>query len=281
MRKYLDAPRRMLYRGKIKEAIERLGLRPYIANVYWKVLLSVSDDTVTRTVAGVSASSYTMTAHEFNRFTDETFKGEIEVMREMLEDIERDDVFYDIGANVGLHACFVASAIREGKGEVAAFEPHPKSVARLRENIALNDAECSVHECALSDSDGTAVLEIPDDEPGAVGNVAESSDSEADQIEIDLVHGDDLVSSRKIRPPTVVKIDVDGGEVSVLRGLRDTLSKESCRKVYCEVHPEAIKEYRMEEADVYDLLHQCGFETERFDMEHDMRENAYYLIGKI
>ncbi|MFB6198669.1 MAG: FkbM family methyltransferase, partial [Halobacteriaceae archaeon] len=73
---------------------------------------------------------------------------------------------------------------------------------------------------------------------------------------------------------------VDGGEVSVLRGLRDTLSSERCRKVYCEVHPEAIKEYGARESEVYDLLNQSGFETERADMSHEGRGDAYYLIAK-
>ena len=277
MSSLIDLPRRLLYRSPIRTVIEKFGFRPYLSSAYWKVVLTLSGNSVDRTVAGVNTTFYVSSPYEFTRFNDDTFKGEIDVMEHLLNEIKEDDVFYDIGANVGLHACFVANAIPEG--DIIAFEPHPRSVAQLRENIDLNGEDCSVFECALSDSEGNAVLELPTDLPGAVGNLTDSPDKGTEQVEIDLVCGDNLISAGQVPAPTVLKIDVDGGEVNVLRGLSDALSRESCRRVYCEVHPEALEQYGATEDELYTFFENHGFTIEKFDVDHEMREDAYYVLA--
>lgn len=60
----------------------------------------------------------------------------------MLQTLESDDVFYDIGANVGTYTCFAGQVVDDGN--VIAFEPHPANVDRLRENAEPNEIDVGV-----------------------------------------------------------------------------------------------------------------------------------------
>lgn len=67
---------------------------------------------------------------------------------------------------------------------------------------------------------------------------------------------DDEVQSGRLRPPDVLKIDVEGSEIDVLAGARQTLN-EHRPVVICELH-ETNRE-------VYDLLSTLGYELENLD----------------
>lgn len=86
--------------------------------------------------------------------------GERPVLEDLLQSLKPDDVFYDIGANVGTYTCFAASKL--GPNAVVAFEPERKSATRLRENLDLNALDAQVVENALSDINETFIIqELP------------------------------------------------------------------------------------------------------------------------
>jgi hypothetical protein len=66
------------------------------------------------------------------------------------------------------------------------------------------------------------------------------------------------VEAERLPLPAAVKIDVEGEELSVLRGLRRTLSESACRMVCCEVHPSLLGA-GVGPPDVLDLLRSFGF----------------------
>lgn len=275
----IDVFRRRVYAGSIENIVNKLGLQPYLSSVYWSVVLTLADDTHTRTVAGVDATFKVTTPHEYNRFHDPTIKGETEILSAILSDISSDDVFYDIGANVGLYTCFIGQKTTDG--DAVAFEPHPGNVERIKENAELNDVTATVCDVALSDEEGSASLEVHEDVTGVVGNVSKGSDDGGlVQIPIELRNGDEMVEQGEISVPDVIKIDVDGGEAEVVRGLSETLSHSNCRSIYCEIHPGALEEYGASANVVHGVLEQAGFELETVTVDHQMREDAYFVFGK-
>lgn len=162
-----------------------------------------------------------------------TLMYETDILEEVLSTVSADDIFYDIGANVGVYTCFVG----QQTDHVVAFEPHTETAARLRDNISLNTVDADVYECAVADYSGTASLSIPQRSSQELGTGEFSlvhMDDADDVGEIDVVVGDTLVAQQDLPRPTVAKIDVEGAELQVLSGLSETL--RSCREVFIEIH---------------------------------------------
>lgn len=155
------------------------------------------------------------------------------VLSDLLQRLQPGDVFYDIGSDRGLYACMAGTVINSSSGHVYAFEPHPARRTVLHRNVTLNGLGDSIdiREEALSDSAGT--------QPFGYRINPERDDGE---FSAKLSCGDTLVSNGVIQPPTVVKIDVEGAELKVIRGLEENLTSRKCRAVYVELHRK-ITEY--------------------------------------
>jgi FkbM family methyltransferase len=126
------------------------------------------------------------------------------------------DVLYDIGANVGFYTV-LGSSIVGPEGAVYAFEPMPRNLEFLRRHVAINRLEnVRVIDAAVSDREGTATFD--DSQHPSMGSLSESG-----SLTVRTLRIDDLVSAGEIRPPTVVKIDVEGAEGLVLEGAAETL----------------------------------------------------------
>lgn len=142
--------------------------------------------------------------------------------------LRADDVFLDIGANIGIYT--IAAAVRLGpQGKVYAFEPHKVNALSLLRNIDANRLAQRVDVFSVALSDREALLDF--------NYVSLSSASTASQLGHRNVPGearefvpvasekvfattvDHLVSGGTIRPPNLVKIDVDGNEIAILRGM--------------------------------------------------------------
>jgi FkbM family methyltransferase len=126
------------------------------------------------------------------------------------------DVVYDIGANVGFYT-LLASVLVGPSGKVISFEPLPRNLSLLRRHIRLNAlANVEVFEGAVSSRRGTARFD-------AEGLPEMGHLSDRGQFEVKVFQLDELVADGRIPPPKVMKIDVEGAELDVLEGARDTL----------------------------------------------------------
>jgi len=259
--------RSKLYSGWIRQAIRQTGLNRPMSHVYWRFLHFISGNTVEHTILNTSVEFYTTTLCEYQRFQD--FVGERAILKDALQSIQKDDVFYDIGANIGTYTCFAASVL--DSGQVLSFEPVPSNANRLRENLELNGLSAEVMQLALSDTNGTVEISITDDIIGA-GEHAIATDNSEQTIEVETLRGDSVSDRYELPKPTVVKIDVEGAELLVLQGLQ-TVLRENCRLVYIEVHPEKITDFAGSVAEVRSLLTQCGFDIS----EIAQRDNQVFL----
>ena len=142
------------------------------------------------------------------------------------------DVVYDIGANVGFFTVLAARLVGSG-GAVVAFEPLPSTAEALRRNAALNGfAHVTVVARAVGRAAGAAKLALREEStwarlaaPGETGPT----------VEVEMVAIDDLVGSGAIRPPALVKIDVEGAELEVIAGMRRTIAAHH-PTILCEMH---------------------------------------------
>lgn len=149
-----------------------------------------------------------------------------------LNNVGHGTVFVDVGANTGYYA-FLAE--RHG-AKVMAFEPNPKYAKMIRATIGYNHSSLRFHEAALSDEDGTAVLNIPKQLHGSA-SFNDIPGYEVDQIEVQTKRLDSLVS----RPigKWVFKLDVEGAEEKVLTGMQTVLSELKNPIIMMEYTPNA------------------------------------------
>lgn len=163
----------------------------------------------------------------------------------------------DIGANVGAHALHLARLVGPG-GSVIAFEPTSFAVKKLRENLAVNPdlaSRVDVRQCLLvADPDALVQASIasswpvdgrrPDD--AALGSVSMSTEGALAATLDDVL---EALGSRRIH---VMKMDVDGHELEVLRGARRFLGRDR-PAIVMELAPYVFA--RLEDFDaVLDLL---------------------------
>ena len=143
---------------------------------------------------------------------------------------------WDIGAHFGYHTLCFARLVGES-GHVVAFEPNPWNAERLRQNLEGNPelaGRVQVESCALADRDGEAEFVLSDD--------VESGDSSCSYVTgsmppleagiyarfrrqlVRMARVDALLEQER-SPPSVIKIDVEGAELLVLRGGREFFTK--------------------------------------------------------
>jgi len=245
-----------VYKRFFQSISQRIGLEQRLSRVYWPLYIRVKA-TNTIEVKETTAEFHVSTRREFRRI--EHCMREREVVQDLLDRMRPDDVVYDIGANIGIYACLAGRKMDGGR--VLAFEPHPETIARLKENVGLNDVPVQVFPYALATENGMVELAVEQNVLGA-GTHSLASSQKQRSVNVEQCVGDELVTTENLPHPNVVKIDVEGAEMDVIRGLRQTLSSENCRMVYCEVHPERLADFGWSEQELVDELKELGFSTE-------------------
>jgi FkbM family methyltransferase len=186
------------------------------------------------------------------------------LLNEFVSEILPGDIVFDIGANIGQYS--LPAAIRTGpSGQVHAFEPAPIWARRLQENIELNNlSNVIIHPLGLSDHSGQRTFTFKNTQGSGMGSVVENYHSyvekkKLDKIQIEIENGDLYLARHNISLPHVAKIDVEGAELEVLRGLEQAFKNDQCRFILCEVHPDYIQEPM---AHVENIIRGFGFDLE-------------------
>ena len=151
------------------------------------------------------------------------------------------DVFIDVGANIG-YLSAIAAGLVSPKGAVHSFEPIPAYSARLARLAALNpEYSITVNACALGDAPGVAAIHVTH-EPGQSTLVSgyKTPRQISSRLEVPVMRLDSYIEERVDGHPTLIKIDVEGFELPVLRGLEGYFKKSSRRPpIICEIAPRA------------------------------------------
>jgi FkbM family methyltransferase len=138
-------------------------------------------------------------------------------LKEMQSCIAAGSVVYDIGAQAGYHT-LLASRLAGRSGLVYSFEPLPRNHDMLTRHLSLNEVfNVQPVRAAVSDMDGEMCF---DPGPGFMaGHLSGEGPLRVKCFSLDRF----VASDHRIRPPGVIKIDVEGAELKVLQGARETL----------------------------------------------------------
>jgi FkbM family methyltransferase len=164
--------------------------------------------------------------------------------------LESGSTFVDVGANVGVYTAWASRCVR-GSGRVLAFEPVPATREYLEHVVALNAlANVRVVSKALGAGTGSVSLWVVPHASGLTSVLAPVDESSARRVEVPMSTLDDELSIAGGATPTLVKIDVEGYEMEVLRGAVRTLSADDGPAVVFETEHDLFVRAGVRFADV-------------------------------
>lgn len=181
-------------------------------------------------------------------------------------------VVIDAGANIGLHTLFIAKRIAP-LGKIFSIEASPKNFNRLMENVegcALKNARC--YPLALGDTRGQAFIKED------VGDSSRSRISKHNSgVVVDMTCLDEFCEKESIDRVDLMKLDVEGFELRVLRGGESLFSRGACRVLQIELDPNNLTRQGCQESKVEAWLFERGYRLVAWNQ--DLRKFTPLFVG--
>jgi FkbM family methyltransferase len=168
--------------------------------------------------------------HGDTGFTQNIYCGlhEFQEMAYILHVTTPEDLFIDVGANVGSYTILACGA-RGARGYC--FEPIPETYQKLLENIKINDLTERVKPYNIGIADQEGELSFTADRD-TMNHVVTGVEQEAKTIKVQVCTLDQILAEEK---PTILKIDVEGFEGKVIAGALRTLENPSLNSIIIEI----------------------------------------------
>jgi FkbM family methyltransferase len=134
-------------------------------------------------------------------------------------------------AHIGYFSA-IAAQLNEGEGKVFSFEPRPMNAGFFRKHMKVNGFRNVVlYEAAVGNTEGDVMFDSA--HGSATGRVTSDGDLKVKQVSIDR-----LISEGTLPMPTFIKIDVEGGEIEVMKGLEKVITSSRPKMVVATHNPE-------------------------------------------
>jgi len=178
--------------------------------------------------------------------------------------IKENDVIFDIGANRGFYTeKFLKKVVG---GMVYAFEPVPENNS-IVSNLKTSFSNLSVCNTALGSKPGTFYMSIGDDKLKATSRITKLHSENDLLINVDTI---DNIIEKGYAIPNVIKIDVEGFELEVIKGMSSTLRNHELHVIAIEVHFKLLEEDGFSDAphQIVNILKQNEFKVKWVDPSH-------------
>lgn len=181
---------------------------------------------------------------------------EVSEMAFVLHALRPEDLFADIGANVGSYTVLAAGAVG---AQVVSVEPLPATFAKLADNIRLNDlsGRVSAHCCGVSSEPGELRFVSSLDTMNRVALPGEDLPT----LAVPVVTLDELCAARC---PTIIKMDVEGHELPALRGAGSLLANPALQAVLMETNQSGMK-FGVSDEQLFEVMEKAGFQPCDYD----------------
>lgn len=154
--------------------------------------------------------------------------------------VRKGDVVVDVGANIGYFTLLAAKKVGK-KGRIFAFEPEPQSYSLLKSNITLNSLQNVVAEnFALGDRNTLVGFFAQKFDKGG----SHLAFSEGENLKVKMVRLSDYLHQKGVKKVNVIKIDVEGAEVLVLKGAEEIIKESPNLKAFVEYNPENLEKFK-------------------------------------
>lgn len=183
---------------------------------------------------------------------------ESEVTDEILNEIKDGETFWDIGANIGIHSLAVKK--KRPNVNVFCFEPNPKVLSHLYNNVRLNGLDINICGFALFEKNDVMTLNIVDGNSGMSTLTPWQGINFSYTTRCLTTTGDSLIAGR-FPVPAIIKIDTEGAELGILKGCREILSNPLFKKILFEAGNDLMTDPKSSELVM--LLDAHGFKNIR------------------
>lgn len=187
--------------------------------------------------------------------------SEYTYIQDVMGRFSTDSIFLDIGANIGIISVPIAM-----KGyPVLAIEPVPDNLVYLQKNILLNNVQdkVKVFSFLALDTEGTDTIYAPEEGDCAtmVNDLKNFNNIKNHTIETHRI--DDWLIREKIDTKKIklIKIDVQGSELSVIRGLKGLLEAPYEMHLILEIHPQSMLCYNHNPDDIFKEMRSYEFSS--------------------
>ena len=200
---------------------------------------------------------------------------EPEVLSYFLRNIKPGMVVFDVGANIGYFTTVLARLVGNA-GAVHAFEPSPREFGRIGRTLGNNQQNnVLLNQTALSEKTGRVTMNIAKTENWAalntMGNIthpaAQGEDFEQVEVLMDTI--DNYVKAGGIKRVDLIKIDVEGAELMVLKGAADTLKRHK-PQIICEFSDLTTKGFGYQAKEIFNWLTGQGYRAFRITNQGDV-----------
>ncbi|RZK60388.1 MAG: FkbM family methyltransferase [Pedobacter sp.] len=194
---------------------------------------------------------------------------EFEDMSFLLHFLRPDDVFFDVGANVGSYT-LLASGICKAKS--ITFEPIPSTHSILKQNVELNNLNALVKTENKGVGSKNELLHFTDTED-TTNHIVLDHEERQNIIKVPIVT---LDSYCIIKKPALIKIDVEGFETEVLNGATAILNDNTLKAIIIELNGSGGR-YEYDELQIHQKLVDYGFKPyQYFPFERRLKEIASF-----
>lgn len=177
------------------------------------------------------------------------------------------DTFVDVGANIGWYTLLAANRIGP-TGKVIAFEPSRVVFGHLMDNVRLSGYGHVVAErLALADRPGGVQLRVAEGRGPGTGSILEREGASGDVTEdVEMIRFDDYCRLHPLGSIRVAKIDVEGAELMVLRGMREALERRAIQYLMVEVADSRLRSVGDSSRELIELLQSYGYTLSHIGM---------------
>ncbi|WP_205529773.1 FkbM family methyltransferase [Pedobacter chitinilyticus] len=209
-------------------------IKPFIGNVNFYAK---------KRLTGITGNIY-VGLHEFND------------MGFLLHFLREEDLFFDIGANVGSYTLLASGHVG---AKTIAFEPIPHTFEILSKNVSLNRLESKVTLCNKALGSKIGIIEFTSN-LDTVNHVISNDEDKNDVINVEVSILDEFIES----DPILLKIDVEGFETEVIKGGKKVLENKRLKAIIIELNGSGNR-YNYKEEDIHNYFISMGFTPYLYD----------------
>ena len=167
--------------------------------------------------------------------------------------LSKGDTFIDIGTNIGLISLF-ASKIVGNDGFVFSFEPEPRIFSILKQNIEINRIDnIQAFNLALGSAVGKTTIYANLDQNRGSASLIRPSQKDSEGTEVLVEPLDEFVSKHNVKNLRMIKIDVEGWELEVLKGAQNLLGSPDA-PIICIEYSDELPVHGGQLLDLYEYL---------------------------
>ena len=188
--------------------------------------------------------------------------------------INKDDIIFDVGANIGWYATLFAC----NGAECHAFEPNPQVFDRLVRNCGSNISDnhkLFLNKIALGSEKGTVSFYNFRNLHHGLSSLSDFGRDDKEEVKVKCSTLSEYVIKNEIKKVDLIKVDVEGSELPVLKGSESMLSKGYTPIWVFEMNDETSKHFNYSPSDILQILQKYGYSFYRIEKRLKLMQSIY------